>query len=338
MVATGLWWTGSAMCSAALPSTLLHSEPLHRLHSANQLPRMVRSNDRRGDSAAQSEYRSPIGLLLRQFSDYATGESPKFQLGSVDDEAPGSRVEGSYKYICRELDSHLYQSTSQSFEDDQDEYIGVVAQGEFEKANFRGLFRRLDVHSDQSTRDRCVSELTKSSEAAGLVRLVLFSSYVTQRVVLTRVEAQNQADAFDIFDALNTTGEPLTALETCKPLVIQFENKQAGYLGSQSKEDWESTESALAEAYSEPGKQQIETKQMITSFALYFDGHKLPLDLTNQRRYLRRTLPTGHGSESRHRTRICWFVERDGGVSVAVLGQSSDRRSRSERSRTRRIR
>ena len=38
MVPTGLWWIGSAMCSAALPSTLLHSEPLHRLHSANQLP------------------------------------------------------------------------------------------------------------------------------------------------------------------------------------------------------------------------------------------------------------------------------------------------------------
>ena len=38
MVATGLWWIGSAMCSAALPSTLLPSVPLHRLHSANQLP------------------------------------------------------------------------------------------------------------------------------------------------------------------------------------------------------------------------------------------------------------------------------------------------------------
>ena len=106
-------------------------------------------------------------------------------------------------------------------------------------------------------------------------------------MVLTRVEAQNQADAFDIFDALNTTGEPLTALETCKPLIIQFEDDREGYLGSQSKEDWESMESTLAEAYSEPAKQQLETKQMLTSFALYFDGHKLQLDLTNQRRYLR---------------------------------------------------
>ena len=258
-----------------------------RLGSTYPYPRMIRSKDHRGDSGAQSEYRSPIGRFLRQFADHATNQNPTFQPGSVDDEAPGSHVAPSYKYICQELDSHLYHPNSQSYEDDPDEEIGVVAETDFEKASFLRLFRRRDVHPDQSTRNRCASELSQSSEAAGLARLVIFSSYVTQRVVLTRVEAQNQADAFDIFDALNTTGEPLTALETCKPLLIQFEDERDGYLGSQSKEDWESMESTLAEAYSEPAKQQLETKQMLTSFALYFDGHKLPLDLTNQRRYLR---------------------------------------------------
>ena len=258
-----------------------------RLGSTYPYPRMVRSNDHRGDSAAQSEYRSPIGRFLRQFSDYAPTSGPTFQPASVDDEAPGSHVVPSYEYICRELDWRLYDPNSQPYEDDSDEDIGIVEKTDFEKASFLRLFRRRDVHTDQSTRDRCASEIAKSSEAAGLVRIILFSSYVTQRVVLTRVEAQNQADAFDIFDALNTTGEPLTALETCKPLVIQFEDEREGYMGSKTKEDWESLESTLAETYSEPAKQQLETKQMLTSFALYFDGHKLPLDLTNQRRYLR---------------------------------------------------
>ncbi len=257
-----------------------------RLGRRYPYPRMIRSNDHRGDSAAQSEYRSPIGRFLRKFADYATDENPTFQPGSVDDKAPGSHVAPSYNHICDVLDSHLYHPDTQPDEEDPDEEIGVVSKTDFERASFLQLFRRWDVHRDQSTKNRCASELTKSSEAAGLVRLVLFSSYVTQRVVLTRVEAQNQADAFDIFDALNTTGEPLTALETCKPLVIQFENERAGFSGSQCQEEWESMESTLAETYSESAKQQIETKQMLTSFALYFDGHKLPLDLTNQRRYL----------------------------------------------------
>ena len=258
-----------------------------RLGSTYPYPRMIRPNDHRGDSPAQAEYRSPIGRFLRQFADHATNQDPTFQPGPIDDETSGSRVASSYERICQELDSYLYQPDSQASEDDADEDIGVVAKNDFGRASFLRLFRRRDIHPDESARNRCASEISKSSEAAGLVRFVLFSSYVTQRVVLTRVEAQNQTDAFDIFDALNTTGEPLTALETCKPLLIQFEDRRDGYAGSQSKEHWESMESTLAEAYSEPAKQQIETKQMLTSFALYFDGHKLPLDLTNQRRYLR---------------------------------------------------
>lgn len=258
-----------------------------RLGSTYPYPRMIRSNDHRGDSAAEAEYRSPIGRFLNQFAAHATNQEPIFQPGSVDDGAPSSQVAQSYERICQELDSHLYYPDSHSYEDDTDEEIGVVAKTDFGRAGFLQLFRRRDIHPDQSTRNRCASEISNSSEAEGLVRIILFSSYVTQRVVLTRVEAQHQADAFDIFDALNTTGEPLTALETCKPLLIQFEDGRDGYSGSQSKEDWESMELKLAEAYSEPAKQQIETKQMLTSFALHFDGHKLPLDLTNQRRYLR---------------------------------------------------
>ena len=264
-----------------------------RLGSTYPYPRMVRTIDYRGDSAAQSEYRSPIGRFLTKFSDHAVTQNPSFNPGPVDDEAPGSRVARSHRYICQELDSHLYSPTSQLSdqlsEDGPNEEIGVVDKTDFARASFLRLFRRRDIYSnDESKRNRCASEIARSSEAAGLVRLVLFSSYVTQRVVLTRVEVQNEGDAFDIFDALNTTGEPLTALETCKPLIIQFENDRDGYLGSQSKEDWESMEAKLAEAYGEdPAKQQIETKQMLTSFALFFDGHKLPLDLTHQRHYLR---------------------------------------------------
>ena len=82
-------------------------------------------------------------------------------------------------------------------------------------------------------------------------------------MVLTRVEARNQADAFEIFDAPNTTGELLTALETSKPLVIQFEANLGTYAASQSREDLESMKSTLAESYSDPAKLQTETKQML---------------------------------------------------------------------------
>ena len=251
-------------------------------------PRMIRSTDQRADSTALSKYQSPIGRFLELFEIYATEESSAFQADSVDNDAPGSQVWPSYKYIYDELGKYLYHPYPQSYEDDTDEDIDTVSKTSFRGPGYLQLFRRRDFHSDTSTNAECLSEIVKSSEVEGLIRLILFSSYVTQRVVLTRVEARNQEYAFDIFDALNTTGEPLTALETCKPLVIQFEDRLDGYLGSQSKVDWESMESKLAEVYGEnPTSQQLETKRMLTSFALYYDGYKLQLDLARQRRYLR---------------------------------------------------
>ena len=52
-----------------------------RLDGTFPYPRMIRSDDHRGDSDAQSEYRSPIGRFLRQFAAQATKQNLAFQPG-----------------------------------------------------------------------------------------------------------------------------------------------------------------------------------------------------------------------------------------------------------------
>jgi hypothetical protein len=52
-------------------------------------------------------------------------------------------------------------------------------------------------------------------------RLLIFSYYFLHRVALTKVHGSSEYFAFEVFESLNTSGEPLNAYETLKPLVIK---------------------------------------------------------------------------------------------------------------------
>lgn len=56
---------------------------------------------------------------------------------------------------------------------------------------------------------------------AVLLRLVALAHYLMRRVAVTHIAAKAESYAFDMFDSLNTTGEPLTAYETFRPMVIR---------------------------------------------------------------------------------------------------------------------
>ena len=245
---------------------------------------MIRFGDRRGDTSAQSEYVSAIGRFLEQFASFTDVGAPKFEPKPPNRDTPTwTALTSNYKLICEQFKKYLYQPDTS----DPDADVNVVQRTAFTRAPVIDLFRRREILQDERDRNRSSAELANTPRTEGLVRLLLFASYLTQRVILTRVEASSEADAFDIFDALNTTGEPLTALETFRPLLIQFERKQEGFSGSVSDLNWRVLESGLADAYREPETLQKETKHLLTSFALYVEGHKLSLDLKTQRSYLR---------------------------------------------------
>ena len=190
----------------------------------------------------------------------------------------------TYSLIKERMIDYIYNNTSV---DDGPLDVMVVDRMQFNRPGYTSLWRRLEASSQQE-KDRQTALLTKEAGCEGLVRLLLFSSYFMQRVVLTRVESQDEEYAFDMFDSLNTTGDPLTALETCKPLVVAFENANGnGYSGSASQESWETLDGILHTSYPAPSKRQDESKRLLTSFALYLEGEKLPLDASSQRYYLR---------------------------------------------------
>ena len=240
-------------------------------------PRITRSQDRTDSYSEKSGYRSPIAVFLRAFEQFCSESSAQFP-PSIDLEATDAKhLQSIYKYIGERISEYV-------FEGSEEDEISVVTREHFIRNNCRQLFY---TPLPRKISEQLVKLLSNSSASEGLVRLLLFSSYLLHYIVLACVVAPSEDIAFDIFDALNTTGEPLTALETIKPHVIRFENSLKGFKGSESESSWNELERNINEKHAEPNKRQRETKELITSFATYYLGQKLGLDLKLQRDKLR---------------------------------------------------
>ena len=262
---------------------------LHGRGKTFPFPRIVRlGKDHRARQRVDAEYSSTIAKFLMDFSDFYDQEktvfSPEYKEGKNAEE---KRYFENYEYIKAEMHG-IYENeeTQNGTSKNELEYEQVHSQS-FEKEGLRNLFKKLDVLTESKNQNSAISDIAKNSNSSGLVRLLLFSHYLTQYVILTQVETNDEDSAFDIFDALNTTGEPLTALETFKPRIIRFENEKTSYRRSDSEKYFKRIEQYLNDVYPETEKRQKATKELILTFALYLEGYKLSFHLAAQRSYLR---------------------------------------------------
>ena len=119
----------------------------------------------------------------------------------------------------------------------------------------------------------------------GALRTVILARYLNNRMAFTVVTTESEDDAFDMFEALNTTGEPLTAFETFKPRVIEAE-KLEKYESSPSRPYMTAVQDYL-DQFRKADERQQATSDFLIPFALAETGDKLQRRLNEQRRYLR---------------------------------------------------
>ncbi len=123
-------------------------------------------------------------------------------------------------------------------------------------------------------------------QVCSLVQLFAFCYYLLQRCCFTLIEPVSENWAFDMFQSLNATGTPLTALETFKPLVVNvIASNNGGFKGSKSEEYFEQVEQLLSPLRSASSKNKL-TNDYLTLFALTHDGTKLSTQFSAQRRWL----------------------------------------------------
>ena len=245
-------------------------------------PRIVRSNDQRGKSKTESEYKSELSIFLFGFADYVNDEDIDFEPPALGAGTGATKLGENFAHL-RKLVSKL--DDAEWYEGEECEVVPIDWIG---RAQYRALFEKLgDTIAESTAQDAGIASLINTPECHALVRTLLFSAYFGRCVVLTRVITDDESAAFDIFDALNTTGEPLTALETLKPRVIRFEKAQGGYGGSQSETEFARLYNLIDEANPKTIDKQNETKALIVSYGLYLEGLKLPENLASQRNFLR---------------------------------------------------
>jgi hypothetical protein len=119
-------------------------------------------------------------------------------------------------------------------------------------------------------------------------RLLMFTRFLLERVAVTQVLVKKEEYAFDLFEALNTRGEPLTAYETFRPVVIKAERLEL-FQQSPSAAHLETVERFVA-------KERAKTSdRLLIPFALYQEGYKLRKRPRDQRNWLRRTYDASPG-------------------------------------------
>ncbi|MCW6541752.1 DUF262 domain-containing protein [Yersinia ruckeri] len=254
-------------------------------------PRMIRAYDdswsRKKDKAS---YKSAIGNYLHFYGKYGREEQPKkgFKYDPPDNEEQDNSkykpltegrktVYALIRNIYRDNDSSAKPNQKNEQQDLELPGIDEVLKSE----KFQNILLKTEFP------DFVNEKLSKKEDISfeELTRLVLFANFVLDRVAITIVTARNEDYAFDMFESLNTTGEPLTAFETFKPKIINVE-KQSGYESSQSHQFVKIIENYL-ESTGKSNEKQEATSKLIVAFALAENGEKLSKRLSEQRRFLK---------------------------------------------------
>jgi len=246
-------------------------------------PRIVRVRDFRGRSVSTSEYHSPLAKFLEAFAKYGNDEfDQEFIPPSIGSGKDAQKLEENYNLVKEFIKSI---NVPVWYEEAECEQVPIDW---IDRAGYKILFDRLaDVFKNQSEQDKAISDIKKYGSMHNFVRTLLFASYFCRCIVLTRVTTDDERAAFAIFDALNTTGEPLTALETLKPRVMQFEELKGGFSGTNSDIAFQKLRENVDEQNTDSLKKQKDTKELVVSFALYMEGIKIPEHLAQQRQFLR---------------------------------------------------
>ncbi|EAM3717048.1 DUF262 domain-containing protein [Salmonella enterica subsp. enterica serovar 4,12:d:-] len=263
-------------------------------------PRMIRAYDdswsRKKDKAS---YKSAIGHYLHTYGKYGREEIKK----NFKYEPPESEQENSSKYkplsegrktvykliknISKCIDSGAKVAVkSEQMELELPEFTDILDNDKFQNLLLKSEFPESVKAKLSDVGDHSFEELT---------RLVLFANFVLDRVAITIVTAKNEDYAFDMFESLNTTGEPLTAFETFKPKIINAE-KLSGYEKSKSHQYVKAIEDYL-ESTGKSNDKQDTTSRLIVTFALAEKGEKLSKRLSDQRRFLKDSFESFPGLE-----------------------------------------
>lgn len=124
---------------------------------------------------------------------------------------------------------------------------------------------------------------------AALAQTFAACHYLLERCCFTSIEPQNDKWAFDMFQSLNATGTPLTAIETFKPLVVNISTQKEvskSFKNTKNQINFDKIEDLFKNKDSANKKNQL-TNDFLASFAIVINGGKgMASHFSSQRKWL----------------------------------------------------
>ncbi|GAD88826.1 hypothetical protein VHA01S_010_00520 [Vibrio halioticoli NBRC 102217] len=246
------------------------------------LPKIVRSQiDCWGRNEKKARYDSPISEVLSAYQRHIVNQRDSTVFKALDLSLMSSsakRVVNNIKEIRKQLDC-----VQKGFE------FKLPGGDVEEKVNISDLVgvETLDICLDFPIDE----DLQKASEnhpkVADIIYITAFAKFLLHRVCLTYVEVNNESYAFDMFEALNTTGEPLTAIETFVPKVIEHigNKRRDGVLEDELEASMDLLNSITErfESIIKSKEKNDKTKALILAFVRAYQGKVKVTSLRDQR-------------------------------------------------------
>lgn len=260
------------------------------------LPVIVREeDDRRASNMLDADYRSPLASYIFDFAEYYWKNQTEKELDAFNWQ--NNKKTQSHELFLERLDL-IYKKIDKVINGTEKDFIPESTTLVYND-NFRKLFPELRrVYSSLIKKIRKLDDSDLKKHQVELIKILSFTNYLLERVVVTFVTCKDQNYAFEIFEALNTTGESLTAIETFKPTIIEFEKKHGGYVGSDAEFMLNDIETHIFSDRSAT-RQQNESKELVVQLALYSKGEKQSKKLQSQRTFLRRSFDDCSSKEAK---------------------------------------
>lgn len=243
--------------------------------SSDYYPIIIREHiDKWHKSSHQSNYDSPVADYLNQYIHFVyDNENKKFHWNQKRDGVDINFFIDNEKAIRDWL-------SKASNADIFDDIVNSILNTKIGPALFG--------YSEDEKSDIVKEYLPNRDEAIinSSVAMLCFSEYLLRRVAITNVRVADERYGFDIFEALNTTGAPLTAIETFRPVVAryfdQYFTDSGGYERSDSKLVFDDIDKYLDKKKNTQQKTK-ESQQIVVSFAYLTQGEKIAEKLDVQR-------------------------------------------------------
>ncbi|PMD95682.1 hypothetical protein BWI97_13855 [Siphonobacter sp. BAB-5405] len=242
-------------------------------------PKIIRGQDDRWtrDGAIVGNYKSPIAKYLGTFIEEVV---QKKEISKPDKVALGQNLVQN----IRSIDNWLANKVRLAHVNESEDF--ETAWNILDNMHQENIwsFERQSLKEQVDLKEK-IERKSVSYILCELVQLFSVCHYLTERCCFTIIQPSNDDWAFDMFQSLNATGTPLTALETFKPNVVQTTEKVEQFKSSLNEKSFSKVEDLFLNVNTAAQKSKL-TNDFLTSFAISFNGAKLSSHFSHQKKWL----------------------------------------------------